>query len=132
MAIGDPVRPRDIQWAVILAVINAVGGFIATLVWPDVEDRGTFIAVGAVITLVLLVTAWFLWNGNRWGSIAAIVANVLNVLLSVPFFFDDTQPRSLAFGAVASILLGIGTVVFALTPAARAFWNRRVAPAAAV
>ena len=86
------LRPREIQWAVWLVVINAVGGFLASLFWPDIEDRGTFIIVGAVLAAVLLVTAWFLWQGNRWGSIAAIVANGLNILLSVPAFFDGINP----------------------------------------
>lgn len=84
-------RPREIQWAVWLVLINAVGGFLASLFWPDIEDRGAFIVVGGIISLVLLVTAWFLWQGNRWGSIAAVVANALNVLLSFPAFFDGTS-----------------------------------------
>jgi hypothetical protein len=119
-------RPRDIQWAVILVLINAVGGFIATFALPDVDDRGTFIVVGGIISLVLLATAWFLWQGNRWGSIAAIVANALNILLCIPAFFDP-DPASLAVGAAVSMVLSIGTIFFALTPSARAFWNTRAA-----
>ena len=119
----NSTRPREIDWAVWLAVINAVGGLLAAAFWPDIEDRGVFIAVSAVFSAAMLITAWFLRAGSRWGSIAAIVVNVLNILLAIPAFFDGTEPRSLGFGAAVSILLSVGTIALTLTAAGRSYWK---------
>jgi len=115
-------RPREIDVAVVLAVINAVGGLLVAIAWPDIEDRGVFLVVSAVFSAILLVTAWFLWSGRRWGAIAAIAANALNILLAIPAFFAS-EPRSLAIGAAISIALSAGTIVLALMPAGRAYWK---------
>lgn len=83
-----------------------------------------------VFGLVMVATAWFLWNGNRWGSIVAIVAQVLNILLAIPWFFDP-DPKSLVIGVVVTIVLSGAALWFALSPESRAYWDRRASVAAA-
>jgi hypothetical protein len=117
-------RPDPIKWAVILIAVNAIGGLIFSLALPDVDDRGTFIAVSTVFTVVMLVTGWFLWNGSRWGSIAALVVQALNILLAIPALFQ-ADPKGMIPGALVSILLSIAAIVLALRPDARAYWRGR-------
>jgi hypothetical protein len=119
---GD--KPKAIQIAVILTVINGVAGLLFALFWPDIKDRGTFIAVSVVFTVIMLVAAWLLLSGLRWGAIVALVIQVLNILVSLPGFIDP-DPVAIAYGAAVSIVLSLGTLWFAWKPEARAYWNKR-------
>ena len=124
-------RPTPIFWAVVLTAINAVGGVVATAFWPDLEDRGFVLTVSIVGGLLLLVAAYFLWNGNFWGAIGAIALNALNIVAAIPGYFDDTGPDSLVIGITITIALSVGALVGILMPAGRAFWRRGSTPAAA-
>jgi hypothetical protein len=120
-------RPQFILWATILIAVNAIGGVLFSTLWPDLDDRGTVVSVSIVIAAIMLVTAWFLWNGNRWGTIAAIVVQALNMLLALPGFSES----DMIAGVLITLLLSVATIVLVLLPESRAFWNggRRVATA---
>jgi hypothetical protein len=123
-------RPSAVQWAVVIAVINAVGGAIFSAAWPDLDDRGTVITVSTVAGLLMLAAAYFLWNGNRWGAIATIALNVLNILAGIPAFFD-TSTDGFVVGAATSIVLSLAIIALVMMPVSRAFWNRERAVIAA-
>jgi hypothetical protein len=126
---GSATRPTPIVWAIIFTVINAVGGVIYTAVTPDLGDRATVVTVSAVAAGLLLAAGWFLWNGARWAAIATAVLNGLNILMSVPAYFEaDT---AFAIGGTVSIILSVLTIALVLSPAARAFWNIGRRPLAA-
>lgn len=78
----------------------------------------------------MVLAAYFLWNGNKWGAIATLVLNGLNVLAAVPGFFDP-EPTSLVVGVIVTIVLSVATIVLLLMPISRAFWNgaNRLQPA---
>ncbi len=131
MALTTSGRPTFVKWAVVLIAINAVGGVVSTAFWPDIEDRATVLTVSSIISVVLLVTAWFVWNGNRWGTIAAIVANGLNALLAVPGYFN-ADPKSIVVGVSMTIVLSAATIALLAMPESRKYWNGRGARARGV
>ena len=118
------VRPAFVQWAVILTVINAVGGVVFSALWPDLEDRGTVLSVSIVVAVLMLAAAYFLWNGKRWGGWAVIVLNVLNIISALPAYFVD-DADDMVVGATISIALSLATLVLLWMPEARAYWNGR-------
>jgi hypothetical protein len=105
----------------VLSVINGVGGVIFTAAWPDLEDRARALLVSIVIGTLLVTTAWFLSNGNRWGAIAALVLNALNILLAIPEYFDPQM--AFIVGGTITVTLSALTLGLALSPGARAFWS---------
>jgi hypothetical protein len=90
--------------------------------WPDLDDRGTVVAVSTVAGLLMLAAAYYLWNGNRWGAIATLVLNILNILLGIPAFFD-VSTGGFVVGAATAIVLSLATIALVLMPVSRAFWN---------
>jgi hypothetical protein len=122
MASRSETRPRPILYAVVLMVINAVGGPLFGALAPDVDDRGTVIVVRSVLGLIMLAVAAWLWMGSRWGAWASIAINVFNILLAIPAYF--AADGVFMAGATISILLSLGTIWFIWTPEAKAFWKR--------
>lgn len=122
MALTSSGRPTFVTWATVLIVINAVGGLLFTALWPDLSERGTVFTVSCVFAALFLLSAWFLWNGNRWGAIGAIVINVLNILLAIPGLFDPDE-KGFIVGASISIVLSLATIVLLVMPESRAYWN---------
>jgi hypothetical protein len=116
-------RPTAIVWALVLTMINAVGG-VAYAAWPGLEDRGTVLIVSLVAAVLRITPAWFLWNGSRWGAVATVLLNILNVLAAIPVFFalDDVR---IVFVNIIYIGLGTLTIGLVLSPPARASWNGR-------
>ena len=58
-----------------------------------------------------------------------VLLNVLNILASVPAYFEADS--EFMIGGTASIVLSVVTIAFLLSPTARAFWSRgRIAVAA--
>lgn len=119
-------QPREVVWAVLLSVVNAVGGVIYTIAWPDLDDRGTVMTVSIVLAVLLLAASWFTWNGVRRGAIALLVVNAVNVLLTIPAFFADLDGASIA-GAVVSLVLSAGAIAALWMAPARAYWDRKAA-----
>lgn len=117
-------RPQPVVAAVVLIAVNAIGGVIASAAWLDIEDRGSLVIGSLVLAALLLIPAWFLWQGKKWGAYAAIATNALNILATVPFFFEP-EPASLAIPAGISVALGVAAIVLIWQPSARAFWDRR-------
>jgi hypothetical protein len=113
--------PRPVVWAVGLTVFNAVVGFLFSAAWPDLDDRGTIIVVGSVITAVMLLTSWLVWRGLKWGGIAFIVINALNALLAIPGLFEGEA--AFAIGGVISAVLSVASIVLVLRPEAKAYWQ---------
>jgi hypothetical protein len=107
-----------------------VGGVIFSAAWPDLDDRGTVITVSTVAGLLMLAAAYFLWSGNRWGAIATIALNVLNILAGIPSFFD-TSADGFVVGAATSIVLSLAIIALVMMPVSRAFWSRERAVIAA-
>ena len=125
-------RPTPITWAVIAAVVNAVGGIAATAFWPDIEDRGFVLTVSSIGGAVMVVAAYFLWRANFWGAVGTLAIHGLNILAAIPGYFDDTGPDSLVIGVTITIALSAVTIVGTLLPGGRAFWRRGAgAPATA-
>ena len=122
--------PAPVRWAIILTVINAVGGLLLVFVLPDLEDRGTMIVVGSIITAVLLAACWFAATAPRWGGIALVVVNALNVVLMLSFFADPGEAL-LGVSATVSILLGLAAIALLFLPEARAHRRTSAAPATA-
>jgi hypothetical protein len=113
--------PRPVVWAVGLTVFNAVVGFLFSAAWPDLDDRGTIIVVGSVITAVMLLTSWLVWRGLKWGGIAFIVINALNALLAIPALFEGEV--AFAIGGLISAALSVAAIVFVLRPEAKPYWH---------
>jgi hypothetical protein len=111
-------RPAAILRAVILSSIHAVLGVAVLSLAPDVDDRAQFVVINAVIGVILLAGAAFIWSGNRWGTIAAMVFNGLFFLMAVPELFA-TDPAALPFFAGAVLILAGCTIGLLMTRSAR-------------
>jgi hypothetical protein len=113
--------PRPVVWAVGLTVFNAVAGVLFSAAWPDLDDRGTMIVVGSVISLIMLAGAWLVWRGLKRGGIAFIVINALNALLAIPGLFEGEA--AFAIGGVISAVLSVASIVLILRPEAKPYWQ---------
>jgi hypothetical protein len=113
--------PRPVVWAVGLTGFNAVVGFLFRAAWRVLDDRGTIIGVGSVITAVMLLTSWLVWRGLKWGGIAFIVINALNALLAIPALFEGEV--AFAIGGLISAALSVAAIVFVLRPEAKPHWQ---------
>jgi hypothetical protein len=122
MGTSGAVMPRPVVFAVVLTLINAVGGVLFTAFWPDLTDRSTVVGVSIVFGVVLIGFALWLRMGSRWGAIGTIVVNTLNILLGLPAFFESDA--GFVIGASISIVLSALTIFFVLRPEARAFWQK--------
>ena len=120
--------PKPVTWALGLTIFNAVVGWVFSLAWPDLDDRGTIIVVGTVLTVLMLGGCLWLANGAKWGAIAFIVANAINALLALPGFTQGDVAFAVA-GAISG-LLSVAAIVLVFRPEARAFWQHRSVPAA--
>lgn len=122
MAAGTAARPQAIQWAVIATAVNAIGGVLFAAFWPDLEDRGTILTVSIVLSLLMLGGAAWLWTGARWGAIATLANHGLNVLLTLPGYFQGDA--EFIVGGSISLALSVIAIVLVLRPEARAFWRQ--------
>jgi hypothetical protein len=113
--------PRPVVWAVGLTVFNAVVGFLFSAAWPDLDDRGTIIVVGSVLTVIMLAASWLVWRGLKWGGIAFIVINALNALLAIPGLFEGEV--AFAVGGIISAALSVASIVLILRPDAKPYWQ---------
>ena len=116
-------RPQLIQYAVVLIAVLAVGGIAFAAGWPDLDDRDTVLPVSIVAGILMLITAWFVWNGNKWGTIAAIALQGLNILASLPWYADP-DPASVTVVVTICIALSVAAIVLLLMPRARGYWLR--------
>ncbi len=116
--------PAAVTGALVLSIINGVGGVIFTAAWPGIEDRGTVLPVSIVIGALLIAAAWLLSTGNRWGAIATLILNGLNVLLAIPGYFDANV--GFMIGGTITIVLSVLTIGLVLSSEARAYWMRGV------
>ncbi|MBX7111546.1 MAG: hypothetical protein K1X87_06840 [Dehalococcoidia bacterium] len=113
--------PRPVIWAAALTVFNAVVGFAVAAVWPDIDDRGTLIVVGGVLTLLMLGATLWLWRRAKWGGIAFIAINAVNALSALPALFAGDA--AFAVIGVISALLSVAAIVFVLRPEAKPYWS---------
>lgn len=118
---SETERPTPVVAAVALSAISSVVGLAFILTWPDLEDRAIMFGVTLVLTSLLFVALWFLWSGSRWGAVAALMLNALNVLLAVPGFFSG-DPGLIAINAIYTAASMV-TVVLLLSATSRAFWG---------
>jgi hypothetical protein len=110
------------MWALILSVVNGLGAELYGAVAPNIDERATVVTVGAVITVIMIGTAWWLLGGSRWAAIAVIAVNAISILMGVPPFFDGSG-GSFLFGDVVSLILSALTIACVLSPDARGYWN---------
>lgn len=118
---GAEAKPKPVLYALVLSVINGLGGLLFCAIWPDLDDRGTVI-VGSLIFAVLMIgfAAW-MWAGSRWGGWGTIAVNVISILASIPAYFAGDA--GLEIGGTISLVLSALTIWFVWTPEARAFWR---------
>ena len=95
--------PRPVIWAAALTVFNAVVGFAVAAVWPDIDDRGTLIVVGGVLTLLMLGATLWLWRRAKWGGIAFIAINAVNALSALPALFAGDAAFALDFARISQV-----------------------------
>jgi hypothetical protein len=112
------------MWAVVAVAINAIGGAIFAIAWPDLDERATVVTVSIILGALLLAAAGLLWNGIRWGAFATITLNAFNILLAVPGYFNGDSP-GFVVAVTATVALSVITLVLVLTPESRQFWNKR-------
>ena len=81
-------RPTTVTLAVLLIVFTQLAS-IPFFFAPGADEIpaavGVLFAVAGVLTLV---GAWGMWRLRRWGAILAFVLTLLNVLASIPGYFD--------------------------------------------
>lgn len=111
--------PGAVVGAAALSLVHAAFGLIAISVIPDIEDRGQFIAINAVIAVILAAGATAIWSGKRKATFAAIGFNALFFLMAVPEVFA-TDPEGLKYFAAVILVLAGSTLALLFTPAARA------------
>lgn len=114
-------KPKPVVYALVLSVINGLGGLALCAVWPDLDDRATVIVVSSVFAVLMIGFAAWLWMGSRWGGWGTIAVNVLSIVAAVPAFFADDA--AFVIGGTISVVLSALTIWFLWTPEARAFWR---------
>lgn len=77
-------RPTTVTLAVILRVVAVIAGVLTPLLPRGDEMAGAAIVITTVLSLVMLVGAWGLWNLRRWGAILTFVLTTLSVLSAIP------------------------------------------------
>jgi hypothetical protein len=110
--------PGTVIGAIALSLAHAAFGLIAISVIPDVEDRGQYIVINAVIAAILVAGAAAIWSGIRKATFAAIGFNALFFLMAVPEVFA-TDPEGLKYFAAVVLVLAGTTLALLFTPAAR-------------
>ncbi|MCO5175858.1 MAG: hypothetical protein M9890_02645 [Thermomicrobiales bacterium] len=113
-------RPSTVTAAIVLLVIAGVGGFLASLFVYDDFGAG-FLVVAGVMAIVRLIAATGMLNHHRWGYIIGAVITVLDVLLTVPLFFDDPSTSLQVIGAIALVINAVTLVLLALPASRRNF-----------
>jgi hypothetical protein len=74
------------------------------------------VALGLVMFTIGLVSAYGIWQNQRWGKIAAIVVLTLNALMALPgVLFTTTLVERLE--PIIAVLVAIALVVLLLRPA---------------
>ncbi|MCB0156230.1 MAG: hypothetical protein KDF65_15645 [Anaerolineae bacterium] len=109
--------------AVGLHLLFSLGAIVFTLppILSGADPEGPpmfIIVVTLIIGLLGLVSAWGLWQGQRWGMISTIALRVLDSLGSAPgIVFAPTLALQVLSGV--SIALSIVVIVLLLMPASR-------------
>ncbi|MGA7672349.1 MAG: hypothetical protein WBW04_18145 [Nitrolancea sp.] len=114
-------RPTAVTAAVVLAVFCQVAT-IPFMFTPGADDiPGFAIVIGIVAGLLTLVGSWGLWRLQRWGAILTLVLTGLNVLASIPGYFDPPNGWILAELIMFGPLSVIYMVLIALPSSWRAY-----------
>ena len=114
----NSVSNAAVSWPLVLSVLNGVLGVVFAIAWPDLEERGTVIPVSIVLGSLIIGAVLWWRTGARWGRIAVIVVNSINILLAAPAFFTD-QDGSFMLAAGVSVALSAAVIAFVLRPPAR-------------
>jgi len=122
--------PAPVRWAIILTAANAIVSLAVVFLIPDLEERGTMIVVGSILSAAFLAACWFAATAPRWGGVALIGVNALNLLLSLPMVVD-IDPALLVVGAITSVLPSVAAIALMFFPEARAFRRASARPATA-
>ena len=76
----------------------------------------------ALAGALMLLTAWLVWEGNHWGTIAAIALQVLSVLASLPWF-ADMDDAAVGGSVVFFIALSVAPIALLLMRESRTYWR---------
>ena len=98
-------------------VIRLFIGFINQSDWLQLVGYGG-VALGLVLFTIGMVSAYGIWQNQRWGKIAAIVVLVLNALAALPgILFTTTFVERLE--PITAVLVALVVTVLLLWPAPR-------------
>ena len=81
-------RPTAVTVAALLAVFIQLASIPFYFVPGADEMPGVVIVIGTVFGLLTLLGAWGMWRLLRWGAILTFVVTLLNVVSSIPGYFD--------------------------------------------
>jgi len=96
-------------------IIRLVVAFVNQSDWLQVAGYGG-VALGLILFTIGLVSAYGIWQNQRWGKIAAIVVLTLNALVALPgILFTTTFVERLE--PITAVLFAIVVVVLLLWPA---------------
>lgn len=102
-------RPTTVTAAVALLIITAVISLVA--VPSGLGDVGLIILAPALVFSVLrFVSAYWLWQGQRWAAILGFIVTLLDALLALPGVFGAPN-NVLRVMATTGVVIGIPTLV---------------------
>lgn len=102
-------RPATVMAAVALLIITAVISLVA--VPSGLSDVGLIILAPALVFSVLrFVSAYWLWQGQRWAAILGFVVTLLDTLLALPGVFGAPNNRLLILAA-ATVVIAVPQLV---------------------
>jgi hypothetical protein len=115
---GFARRPATITAAVVLLAVIAALGVVGGLVGEG-ENGASFLVIALVMSAVRAVAAFGVWRLRRWAAILGFVITVLDILMTIPFFFDGSSTTAMQVLAAIAVPLDVATLVTLAWPASR-------------
>lgn len=114
-------RPSAVTAAVVLTAITALATFPMMALPGSDEIPTEAIVIGIVASVAMLVGAWGLWQLRRWGAVLTFILTFLNVLASIPAFFEAPSDWIVAAAAIGIPVSLVVLVLIALPTSRRAY-----------